>query len=131
MILFFRGLRDYPTALEKTSVCMFWKLVVFTLLTARLIAQPVISGGARPCCGCSFVSVCTRCVWVRRPFGLSGQGDCFYRTEKKPQRLKWRTFDLRSVVPPYCFSLRCCRIKVFSPCFLIRYFLYSVCAKYG
>ncbi len=69
-------------------------------------------------------------VLVQRPFGLSGQGDCFYRAKKKSQRLKWRMFDLRSVIPSYCFSFCCCRSEGF-PLFFIRYLLYSVCAEYG
>lgn len=69
-------------------------------------------------------------VLVQRPFGLSAQGDCFYRTEKKSQRLKWRMFDLRSVVPPYCFSFCCCRSKVFPLFFYKVLFVFCVC-KYG
>lgn len=80
MILFFRGLRDYPAALEKTSVCMFWKRVLFTLLIACLIAQPIISGGARPCLESSFdLDLCKVCgygdflVWQDRKTAFTGQ----------------------------------------------------------
>lgn len=64
MILFFRGLRDYPAALEKTSVCMFWKRVLFTLLIACLIAQPIISGALGRAFNPLSILVCVRCVGI-------------------------------------------------------------------
>jgi len=123
MILFFRGLRDYLAALEKTSVCMFWKRVLFTLRIACLIAQPIISGGTWPCLS-SLVYV--RCVGMET-FWSGRTGRLLSQDKITPQRLKWRTFDLRSVMPPA--GSHCAVVELFCPLFFIRYFLCSLCAE--
>lgn len=70
------------------------------------------------------ILVCVRCVGMET-FWSGRIRRLLFLFKKNPQRLKWRTFDLRSVMPPCWFSLCSCR-SFFSPIFLC-----SLCAKYG